>query len=510
NSKGFLPSFFSFYRTLLKQNKAALISKEMPELVPGRYIVVFKDQGEGQISEQAARQAVLKTNAIFTDFSIKQDSLIHQYKYAAKGFAAKLTDSQAEQLRKDSRIKTVVQDVKYAALGSVNPANISYRAKRTQTIDWGVARVGGPLDGTGKRAWVLDTGIYLIHNDLNVDEANSVSFIATESANDLNGHGTHVAGIIGAKNNNVGTVGVAANAEVVSVKVCDKNGTCYVSDVKAGVDYAANNYTNGEVANISIRYPTNISSLPQIDIALSILEDAIKAAADDGLLFTLIAGNEKDDVNDYSPSRLAYPRVFVTSSIHDDDDFSVSFSCNPNQGSNYGSSISYAAPGDDILSLWSGGGTAVTCGTSQAAPHLAGLLLMNGINLATGGYATNDPDNNPDPIAVDGVLAPVIMASIDNNSPKLSWSSVLGAVEYEVYRSFETGSWSKIATVSTTSHTDGTVMNQNLQVISSPPYTMDDFYSYKVRAVPSNGPKSNFSIVKYFSVGECTGPGCSS
>lgn len=74
----------------------------------------------------------------------------------------------------------------------------------SQTVPWGITRVGGPLNGTGKKAWILDTGIDLDHPDLNVDVANSVSFIATESADDLNGHGTHIAGTFAAINNSMG------------------------------------------------------------------------------------------------------------------------------------------------------------------------------------------------------------------------------------------------------------------------------------------------------------------
>jgi len=74
----------------------------------------------------------------------------------------------------------------------------------SQTTPWGITRVDGAQNGVGKKAWILDTGIDLDHPDMNVDVANSVSFIATESADDLNGHGTHIAGTIAAINNSMG------------------------------------------------------------------------------------------------------------------------------------------------------------------------------------------------------------------------------------------------------------------------------------------------------------------
>jgi len=161
----------------------------------------------------------------------------------------------------------------------------------SQTTPWGITRVGGVQNGVGKKAWVLDTGIDLDHPDLNVDVGNSVSFVGGESADDLNGHGTHVAGILAAKDNSTDVVGVAAGATVVSVKVCNASLQCFVSDVDAGVDYVASRYTAGDVANISLGYP--IEGNPRVDIPLSVLENSVTVAANDGLLFAISAGNDQ-------------------------------------------------------------------------------------------------------------------------------------------------------------------------------------------------------------------------
>lgn len=396
-------------------------AEKVPELVPGRYIVVYKDQNDRKISEQAAQEAVQRTEAIFSELNIKQDSLIHQYKYALKGFAANLTEEQVEQLKKDPRIEAVVQDVKYKAIQIVPSANTSATALMAETTPWGVMRVGGPLNGVGKRAWVLDTGIDLDHPDLNVDFVNSVSYVPGESADDLNGHGTHVAGIIAAKDNSTGVVGVAAGADVVAVKVCNSLGQCYTSDVDAGVDYIASNYSQGDVANISLRWP--VSGDPYIDLPLSVLENTIETAADDGLLFTIAAGNNKTNANNASPARVNHSNVY-TISAYDDNDVFASFS-------NYGNPpIEYGGPGVNILSLWKNGGTYTTDGTSMAAPHVAGLLLAGpqGTGVISFDNVTNDPDGNPDAIAVaDKPL------SVQASGPRLLGSGQQGIFTSHVF-----------------------------------------------------------------------------
>ena len=98
----------------------------------------------------------------------------------------------------------------------------------SQITPLGVMRVGGPVDGTGLTAWVIDTGIDLDHRDLNVDVANSRDFVSRrkkKSPDDGNGHGTHVAGTIAAKDNDCDVVGVAAGATVVAVRVLDNSGS---------------------------------------------------------------------------------------------------------------------------------------------------------------------------------------------------------------------------------------------------------------------------------------------
>ncbi|MCL1035943.1 S8 family serine peptidase [Shewanella submarina] len=253
-----------------------------------------------------------------------------------------------------------------------------------QQTPWSVTRVGGPVDGSGYTAWVLDTGIDLDHADLNVDSSRGFSaFTKGRNAgmDDGNGHGTHVAGTIAALNNNSDVVGVAAGATVVPVKVLDSRGSGSWSGVIAGVDHVAANANRGDCANMSLGGGFNQD-----------LNDAVaNAAQQSGVFFVVAAGNESQHAGNVSPASTEHPNVFTISATDSSDRF-ASFS-------NYGNPpVDYAAPGVSILSLRAGGGTTTMSGTSMASPAACAVLMMTNGNPSTDGRASNDPDGNADPI----------------------------------------------------------------------------------------------------------------
>jgi subtilisin family serine protease len=256
-----------------------------------------------------------------------------------------------------------------------------------QSVPWGVTRVhGGAGTGSGSgTAWVIDTGINLSHPDLNVDAARSRNFSNGNSPEDGNGHGSHVAGIIGAKDNSIGVIGVSPGATLVAVRVLNNAGSGTNSDVIAGVNYVAANGHSGDVANMSLGGGPSQA-----------LDDAVVAAAATGVSFTLAAGNESDLASNHSPARANGPNVYTVSafakgaSATDTDDPWASYS-------NYGTPpVDYAEPGSSIPSTYKSGGYATLSGTSMAAPHLAGILLAGAVH--SGGTVDNDPDGNPDTI----------------------------------------------------------------------------------------------------------------
>ncbi len=359
-------------------------AKGANDLIAGQYIVVLKDGAVDLSGRESYTEKVRKVKAIGQGIlkarGSRPEAIGYAYGHALKGFSAALTAQEAKQLRADARVAYVEQD-RIITLGK--PATGGGGTAAAQTTPYGIARVG-TADGTGRTAWVIDTGIDLDHPDLNVDVARSASFLGgrdAKTANDGNGHGTHVAGTIAAINNSIGVVGVAANATVVAVRVLDSRGSGSNSGVIAGVDYVGANGKAGDVANMSLGGG-----------ASQALDDAVLRASAGGVLFALAAGNETDDANNHSPARVNGPNIFTISAMNSTDTW-ASFS-------NFGNPpIDYCMPGVGINSTWLNGGYNSISGTSMAAPHMAGVLLMSGKNFTTSGAVKNDPDGNADPIA---------------------------------------------------------------------------------------------------------------
>lgn len=251
----------------------------------------------------------------------------------------------------------------------------------SQVIPWGVTHVGGG-DGSGKTAWILDTGIDLDHPDLLVETSKAYSAFSkgrNAGFDDGNGHGTHVAGTIAALNNNIDVIGVAAGATVVPIKVLDSRGSGSYSGIIAGIDHVAMHGAAGDCANLSLGGGFNKA-----------LNDAVIAAASNGIYFALAAGNESQDANNVSPASANGLHVFTVSAIDINNTFAYF--------SNFGTPVDYAAPGVNILSLKKGGGITTMSGTSMAAPHACAVLMMTNGVPGSSGVANGDPDGNADPI----------------------------------------------------------------------------------------------------------------
>ena len=352
--------------------------------IDGQYIIVYKSgaMGSSRISpEYSARQEYMRQQSgdLLSEHGISKEVIQNVYGNVVEGFTAKLDAQMLTKVKSDPRVAYVEQDkiIALAPGGGKGKPGGGGGTPPAQEIPWGITRVGGGVDGTGLTAWVIDSGIDLDHPDLNVDVANSASFVRGD-ADDQNGHGTHVAGTIAAIDNGEGVIGVAAGATVVAVRVLDRRGSGSTSGVIGGIDYVAANGSAGDVANMSLGGGVSQT-----------LDDAVVAAAAGGVIFCLAAGNESDDANNHSPARANGPNV-VTVSASDVNDNFASFS-------NYGNPpIDWCAPGVSIRSTWKGAGYNTISGTSMATPHVAGVLLLGaGRN---GGAVNGDPDGNPDTI----------------------------------------------------------------------------------------------------------------
>jgi subtilisin family serine protease len=308
--------------------------------------------------------------------------IAYLYENSIKGFTVSMSCTAAEKaFGKHSNILSMEPD----GLVSVNMGKPGGGGgSQPQQTPWSVTRVGGPVDGTGMTAWVLDTGIDSSHADLNVDTSRGFSaFTSGKDAGteDGNGHGTHVAGTIGALDNDIDVVGVAAGTTLIPVKVLDSRGSGSLSGVIAGIDYVGANASPGECANMSLG-----GGFSQA------LNDAVEAAAQNsGAFFVVAAGNDGSHASGFSPAS-AEGNLVYTISAFDINDTMPSWS-------NFGNPpVDYSGPGVTILSTAAGGGTTTLSGTSMASPASCAVIMMTNGNPSTDGVVNGDQDGNPDPI----------------------------------------------------------------------------------------------------------------
>ena len=361
-----------------QQSKIMAAPKGMSK-VPDHYIVIFNDAVNiDYVSEEIVR---LKGNH---DFEVT-----NVYSNAIAGFSCFIPPGQLKKLAEDSRIQRIEEDFTIQ-LNPVSDKGLLQGATSAaaQSTPWGITAVGGFVDGTNLKrpdntqrlAFIIDTGIDPNTGDLTIHPSLNKNFVSrTKSWYDGNGHGTHVAGTIAAKNNSVDVVGVAAGATVVAVRVLDSRGSGQYSWIIAGVDYVAKVGGSTDVANMSLGGGFYIT-----------LNNAIIAASGKGIRFALAAGNSSTDCSTTSPASTNGNGIF-TVSAHDVNKYFASFS-------NYGAPVDFCAPGVNILSSRPGGGTVAMSGTSMAAPHVAGLLMAYG-NVVGNGTVIGDKDSSPDPLA---------------------------------------------------------------------------------------------------------------
>jgi len=349
------------------------------------------------------------------------------------GFAVPLTDQQAQQLRQLKGVASVEADRPVSLIRPVptpapvaptepgaaegdpgdaaplRPLLLTAYANGTagsgEVLPWGVKAVWGGLDistkgnvGAGSYAFVIDTGVLDTTGDLTVNTAWSRSWIAGETPfTDGNGHGTHVAGTIGALANGIGVVGVAPGASIVSLKVFDSTGAGgLTTSIIDAINYAVGVInTNGldkskVVINMSLGGGNNPS-----------LVNAVVNAANQGIRFAIAAGNGDaqgvgQDVDTVSPANAGdHPNVYTVSAV--DSTYKMTSWSNWDRIDSTDSvdDVDVAAPGLSVYSYYRNGTLAYLSGTSMASPHVAGLLLMGGVkagDLVTPYYAgTADP-----------------------------------------------------------------------------------------------------------------------
>ncbi|MFG2603424.1 S8 family serine peptidase [Streptomyces sp. NPDC048514] len=323
--------------------------------VAGSYIVLLDRQASRDEKKELAAEYGGEVN--------------RTYGSAVDGFSAgDLTRTEAKRLAADPAVAKVVQNKKFH-IDATQDAPPSWGLDRIDQKDTtGDGEYAYPdKAGEGVTAYVIDTGVRISHKDFGGRAGYGFDAVdKDESADDGNGHGTHVAGTI------AGTAhGVAKKAKIVAVRVLDDNGSGTTEQVVAGIDWVTANHKGPSVANMSLGGGVD----PALDAAVA------KAIAS-GVTFAVAAGNESADAKNSSPARVP-EALTVASSTKDDaqSDFS-----------DFGSVVDLYAPGSDITSDWndSDQGTKTISGTSMATPHVTGAAAV---------YLAAHPDATPAQVA---------------------------------------------------------------------------------------------------------------
>ncbi len=358
---------------------AAVTDAKEPLSAVGRYIVILK---AGKSVDAATSRAGKR--------GIKAD---RTFRHSVRGYAAQLARDQLATLRSDPDVQAVVPDEVISIAG--------------QSIPTGVRRIGGResliagINGDGSRVdadvAIVDTGIggkdSRRHEDLNI--AGGINCSTTNPANwgDANGHGTHVAGTVGALDNGIGVVGVAPGVRLWSVRILDSAGNGLVSWYVCGLDWitAQRDPTDPtrplfEAVNMSVaKRGTDDHACGMVNNDL--IHQAVCRLVASGVTVVAAAGNNGFNAANLKPA--SYNEVITVSALadtdgksggtggalcyswgsYDRDDTFADFS-------NYGADVDLIAPGKCIRSTLPGNRYGYISGTSMAAPHVAGAAAL--------------------------------------------------------------------------------------------------------------------------------------
>jgi subtilisin family serine protease len=313
----------------------------------GRYIVVLNEQPGEQADKGRLGATSEELESLVNGLKVG-----HLFGEVLNGFSATMPNDRVEELRADPRVAYVEADERAVGDG--------------QTLPWGIDRIEADKSSTragngsgavsGVNAYVIDSGVA---RDVDLNVVQRLNF--TEEANeDCHGHGSHISGTVGARDNTRGVVGVAPGLPITSLKVLDCESHGWYSDMIAAIDWVTKNAKKPAVANMSIG--GNPSQA---------VDDAIRRAVKSGVFFAVSAGNKSTSACKQTPARAGAGtnNGILTVAALDQNNKQASFS-------NYGPCVDIWAPGVKILSTGNSGGIGYMSGTSMASPHGAGAAAL--------------------------------------------------------------------------------------------------------------------------------------
>lgn len=287
--------------------------------------------------------------------------------------AAEIPAAKRDELGSDLRVAFIESDGPVGVPSDWTPSvpdvldpgdDIDCSAHPEQRPSWGWERIGAgdvDLDGSGVDVGILDTGIDTDHCSLTVAGGRNVTNTGfPDDYEDGHGHGTHVAGIAGALDNDIGVVGVAPGVNLYAVKVLDDNGSGRYSTLVAGIDWCMSN--DVEVISMSLGGEQRSSTV----------ERAIEDAHSSGHLLLSAAGNNGNDGDGSCDAEtMTYPatheRVIAVSAMDEDETAPYS---------SVGSAVDLLAPGTNIDSTYVDNEYARASGTSAACPFVTGVAAL--------------------------------------------------------------------------------------------------------------------------------------
>jgi subtilisin family serine protease len=358
------------------QAAAPLTGANRPNVIPDRYIVVMKSGSTDAAKERTKGRA-----------RARGGNVNHDYSRALNGYSATLPAAALADVRDDPDVAYVEADSTVTA--STSQANPPWGLDRIDQVNLPLDNTYNyTLTGLGVKAYIIDTGIHFTHTQFGGRAVSGYDAVDGGSADDCNGHGTHVSGTVGGS-----TYGVAKQVTLVGVRVLNCSGSGSTSGVIAGINWVTTDHLTGQpaVANMSLGGG-----------ASSALDTAVQNSIADGVTYAVAAGNENTNACNSSPARAANA---ITVGATEKTDARASYS-------NFGTCVDIFAPGSGILSSWYTSDTATNTisGTSMATPHVTGAaaLVLQGnpaaspasvantlITNATAGKVTNPGTGSP-------------------------------------------------------------------------------------------------------------------
>jgi subtilisin family serine protease len=370
-------------------------------IIPKQYVVILKEKPvlkdgkikdsdrkrQNQLNNSRRKTKKDKVKALVARYNVKTDTS-RIYTDLVVGFKAKLETSEYQNLKSDPEVENVYPDFEVRLrnpiqqsepIASRNPIQQDWDFTDTnRRITCAVAQTNDPKNASGKATvvWVLDTGVQPDHEDLNVwnDPELAVSFIPGETT-DGNGHGTHIAGIIGAYENNIGATGVSSGARIIPVKVLENSGSGRWSYLLEGLEHVSRYNSVSDVVNLSLG-AYGVDLCDQSKEGYRILKQALLDLAQDNTFIVIAAGNDGADARNSLPGCINGNNIFTVAAMNCDTTCAGY--------SNFGPPVDWIAVGSNVFSTFKDNNYRIMSGTSMAAAVVSGVVHANGRRPKTG------------------------------------------------------------------------------------------------------------------------------